>query len=182
MPRFGGSLPQLAPRETTSGHLTLPVYSSLEGLQERHGAHGHALRVPSTELDELRKIVGFATVALDISVPDELRLDDWDDDETEWPTAEAPDPEIVWVPCRPLRDSDEIVQIELHPDETGEVVLAAFTSKETLVAGCGEYQPAAAFSLDDLAGIAADVGADAVAYDPTLRAQTRHGAPRQHAR
>lgn len=175
MPRFGGSMPQLAPRETANGVLTLPVYSTFEKLQHHHGAHGHAVEFPSNKLDDLRQLVGFATLALDAWIPPELRFPDWDDAEVEWPEVTVDtEPGLVWLPCRPLRQGAREVQIELHPNDEGELVLAAFTDREQLVASCGEHQPAGSVRVDDLAEIAANTGADVIAYNPVLRASARH--------
>lgn len=175
LPRFGGNAPDLALRETVNGTLTLPVYSSLEKLQQCHGAYGHALQFPSSELESLRRLVGFATVAMDMSIPPELRLPDWDDDEAEWPAAGVDtEPGVVWIPCRSVGAGGQQVRVEMHPNDDGEVVLPAFTSRDLLAAGCGEHQPAAAFRIDDLAEIAADSGADVIAYNPTVRASARH--------
>lgn len=177
LPQFGGAVPELMLRETTNGALTLPVYSSFEQLQNRHGAYEHAIEFASRELEYLRQMAGFATVALDLEVPPELRLSDREDEDAEWPEAPVEETvgEVVWTLWRPSgRGDDSRVEVELHGNDSEQRVLALYTSKETLRACAGPYQPAVAIRANEVEQVAEEAGADVVEFNPAIAPEARH--------
>lgn len=174
VPEFGGSVPQVLTRPIRQDVSVVPVYSTLEALQAGHGVEHQAAEVARDELFGMLEAGGLGLVSLDLFVPEECRADGWAEDE-EWPEAPVEEilGEVVWTLWRP-GGRGESVQVELHDNEHGQRVLPLYTSKETLRACAGPYQPGIAIRTNEVEQIAEQAGADVVQFNPVIALAARH--------
>jgi len=168
--------PQFELRETTAGTIALLTYSSLANLIKGCGTGQSWVKVPTTELPRLRRVIGFDVIALDLSLPVELRHRELDDPETDYldEMASSSRPELIWVPARPAAPGARHVDLALWPDPNGQRALLAYTSAGQLRAGCGPHQAFVSIRATDLHEVAREAGAQTVLFNPVLDERSRH--------
>jgi hypothetical protein len=176
--------PQFELRETIDGTIALLAYSSLANLIKGCGTGQSWVEVPTSELPRLRRIVGFDVIALDLSLPIELRHRELDASDADFLEEMAPQsaPELIWIPALPAAASARKVDLELWPDPNGQRALFAYTSPAQLRAGCGPYQAFVSIRATDLRIVATEAGAQTVLFNPFLDERARHTARDQVAR
>jgi hypothetical protein len=84
---------------------------------------------------------------------------------------------LLYVPSRPVREGQQVVHLELQPDNAGRLMVLAFTSPEALAERCGPYQPWVAVDRDDIDLVAEQAGALGVLFNPVLAEESRHTGP-----
>lgn len=72
------------------------------------------------------------------------------------------------MPSRPFRAGDEQARLELQPTPGGLLALMAYSSRETLLAGCGPAQPWVSIPAGLLDEARQEAGADTIALDTPL--------------
>ncbi len=147
-------------RETVRNGLALVAFSSAEALAAGCGADQALVTIPASELDHLRKVVGFACVVLDQGVPEQVQGG---------PLPGRGGPSLtsgmVYLPSRPHRLGSSRAEIKLAELETGEVALLAYASPQLLRACCGTRQPWVSIPPDALEETCRHLGADVVVFD-----------------
>jgi hypothetical protein len=168
--------PQFELRETTGGTLALLAYSSLANLIKGCGTGQSWVKVPTTELPRLRRVVGFDVIALDPSLPVELRHRELDDPETDYldEIPPPPSPELIWIPAQRPAPRTRQVDLELWPDPNGQRALLAYSSPGRLRAGCGPHQAFVSICAADLRKVAREVSAETVLFNAFLDERSRH--------
>jgi hypothetical protein len=94
-------------------------------------------------------------------------------------SGEAPrSPRMAYLPSRRFRPGDAAIHLELRLLADGRSALLAYSSLDSLVAGCGAAQPwvAVRTAADGLAELARLCGADEALWDVDIPADGRHGA------
>jgi hypothetical protein len=163
-PAEGAAEVALELRETESNGTALVAFSSPEALAAGCGPDQPCVQIPADELVQMRRIVGFQCVLLDVGLP-----------EAALPSGELPElmPEragMLYVPSRPhRRGSNSHADLELGEAESGDVVLLAYTSKQQLLACCGVRQPWVAIDAESISDVCWQAGADLVVFDQPLR-------------
>ena len=84
---------------------------------------------------------------------------------------------LLYVPSRPVREGQQVVHLELQPDNAGRLMVLAFTSPEALAERCGPHQPWVAVDRDGIDLIAEQAGALGVLFNPVLAEEARHTGP-----
>jgi hypothetical protein len=83
-------------------------------------------------------------------------------------------PGVVFVATRQPRPGDVDVTLELRPTHDGTLVIMAYSSLDTLVAGAGEEQPWIAVPPDQLDELLRRTGAGGVLLDAVIPPGLRH--------
>ena len=157
-------------RETVRNGLALVAFSSAEALAAGCGADQAFVTIPASELDHLRKVVGFACVVLDQGVPgNRCRAGRCPRSRR---TPRSP-PAWSTSPSRPHRLGSSRAEIKLAELETGEVALLAYASPQLLRACCGTRQPWVSIPPDALEQTCRHLGADVVVFDHDPDGRTR---------
>lgn len=84
--------------------------------------------------------------------------------------------EHAFIPSQRARLGDTEVTLELRRTEDDQLAMLAFSSLESLVAGCGEAQPWVAVPLERVDELMRLSGADVVLWDAALPRAFRHPA------
>ncbi len=82
-------------------------------------------------------------------------------------------PEQVFLPCERITRSDEEVTLELRHLTDGTTAMLAYTSLDSLVAGCGNGQPWVAVEGNAVDDLHQRAGADVVLWDAAVPLEQR---------
>ncbi|WP_158714543.1 SAV_915 family protein [Amycolatopsis sp. La24] len=171
---------RLEVRRTTRNESAVAAYSSIDRLVDACGSGQPWAQVARDRLLEACRELGIGIVAFDAVldlVPRYPEIDSRDQPPLE-PVRPLDDQDgFLYVPSRPVRAGQQIVELELQPARNGRPVLLAYTSPELLAAGCGPYQPWVAINGDELEAVADEAGAHGVLLNPVLAEESRHAAP-----
>lgn len=163
-------------REMARGGTALLVYSIKECLIAAYGEDQPAMTLPSSELPALQRRLGFNAVLLDVGLPPGLRRQPPEDEREQTPmevdrvTGEP----LVCVPSRPYQKGDDEVRLELQPLTNGRLTLLAYSSKQSLLDGCGPEQHYVQLPAAKLPEAIRMCGADQVLIDTRLPDHLRH--------
>lgn len=160
----GGTDVQLELRATGDGRTILPAYSTLQSLAAACGSNQPWIKMPSSRMPDLAGEVGFVTILADAALPHIGAEIGWSGVDADW----------LYAPSRPFAAGDEQAMLELQPVVGDQFALPVFTSSETLVQGCGPYQPWVSFRADRLEYVRQSVGAHVVYVNQALPLQVRH--------
>ncbi|GAB3354131.1 SAV_915 family protein [Amycolatopsis echigonensis] len=171
---------ELEVRRTERNELAVAAYSSLDRLADACGSGQPWVQVTRERLLETCRELDLGIVVFDAVLDLVPRYPEVDS--REQPPLEPAEPLAepdgrCYVPSRPVRAGQQVVELELQPVRNGRPVLLAYTSPELLAAGCGPYQPWVAINGDDLEAIANEAGAHGVLLNPVLAEESRHAAP-----
>ncbi|WP_406629874.1 SAV_915 family protein [Amycolatopsis sp. WGS_07] len=169
-------------RRTARNEFAVTAYSSIDRLVDACGSGQPWAQVTRDRLAEVCQELGIGIVVFD-AVLDRLprypEVDSRDQPPLE-PAEPLDEPDgCFYVPSRPVRAGQRVVELELQPVRDGRPVLLAYTSPELLAAGCGPHQPWVAVNGDDLEAVANEAGARGVLLNPVLAEESRHAAPVQ---
>lgn len=166
-------------REMARGGTALLLYSSKERLVAAHGADHPAMALPARELPVLQRRLGFHAVLLDVALPAELRRQAHQSAigerepvpiEVDRATGEP----LVYIPSRPYRSGDDNAHLELQPLGKGRLALLAYSSRQSLLDGCGAEQHYVRLPVAMLPEAMRQCGADRVLIDTPLPDHLRH--------
>ncbi|WP_406636870.1 SAV_915 family protein [Amycolatopsis sp. WGS_07] len=169
-------------RRTVRSEFAVAVYSSVDRLADACGSGQPWAPVARDRLVEVCRELSIGIVVFDAVLD---RLPRYPEvDSRDQPPLEPLEPLAepvgrVYVPSRPVRAGQRVVELELQPVRDGRPVLLAYTSPELLAAGCGPHQPWVAVNGDDLEAVANEAGAHGVLLNPVLAEESRHAAPVQ---
>ncbi|WP_116199764.1 SAV_915 family protein [Amycolatopsis circi] len=171
---------ELEVRRTERNEFAVAAYSSLDRLVDACGSGQPWTQVARDRLLEACRELGIGIVVFDAVLDLAPRYPEVDGREQSpleraEPLAE-PDGRF-YVPSRPVRAGQQVVELELQPVRAGRPMLLAYTSPELLAAGCGPFQPWVAVNGDDLEAVADEAGAHGVLLNPVLAEESRHAAP-----
>jgi len=148
-------------RETARNGLALVAFSSAEALAAGCGADQAFVTIPASELDRLRRVVGFACIVLDQGVPEQVQGGPLPDIEADRSLTSG----MVYLPSRPHRPGSSRAEIKLAELASGETALLAYSSPQLLRACCGIRQPWVSIPPDALEETCYQLGADLVVFD-----------------
>lgn len=156
------------------------AYSSLDQFVAGCGADQPWVLLPSERLAE----VGIEdersrfSVLLDVPVSAELRgtAGGMVDDEPSWDDTGSEDWAHVYVPSRPFEAGQEQALLELQPMPGDRLALMAYSSQESLIAGCGQEQPWVVLPAGLVSEARRQAGAHIICLDTPLPRYLRHGA------
>ncbi|ATY17009.1 hypothetical protein CU254_41200 (plasmid) [Amycolatopsis sp. AA4] len=168
-------------RRTARNEVAVVAYSSIQLLAAACGSGQPWIQVPRERLAGFCAEAGVGVVVLDAVVDPVPRYPDAPEGR-EQPPLDLVDPVgeqggCLYVPSRPVRAGQRVVELELQPDAAGRLLLLAYTSPALLAAGCGGFQPWAAVRADAIAGVAVQAGARGVLLNPVLDESARHAGP-----
>lgn len=131
------------------------------------------MTLPSRELPAWQRRLGFTVVLLDVGLPAELRRDAVRAAEEKRESVPMDvDPStgepMVYVPSRPFRKGDVEARLELQPLTTGGLALLAYSSRQSLLDGCGSGQHYVRLRAPMLPEVMRQSGADSVLMDAPL--------------
>ena len=84
-------------------------------------------------------------------------------------------PEQVFLPAERITDPNQPVTLELRVLADGTTAMLAYTSLDTLVAGCGDGQPWIAVGGQDVEDLQQRSEADTVLWDAAVPLEQRRG-------
>ncbi|GAA3522302.1 hypothetical protein GCM10022222_00080 [Amycolatopsis ultiminotia] len=176
----GGQPGGLEVRPTARKELAVAAYSSIDRMVDACGSGQPWAQLTRDRLIEVCHELGIGVVVLDAILDLAPRYPETDS--RDQPPLEPADPldeqdGYLYVPSRPVRTGQYVVELELQPVRSGRPVLFAYTSPELLTAGCGPYQPWVAIDADDLEAVVHESGAHGVLLNPVLAEESRHTAP-----
>lgn len=96
--------------------------------------------------------------------------------EREKPAADGREPTVAFLPSEPKHQDDAEVTLELRRTNDDQLAVLAYSSLESLVAGCGERQPWVALPMDSVDTVATESGAGLVLWDAGLPEDERRDA------
>lgn len=157
------------------------AYSSVANLVTACGMGQPWAAVSPERLQALGREYDYNLVILDAWLPEghrypEPEVRDQPDLQPKAPTGEGV---LLFVPSRPVRKGQQVVHLELQPDDSGRLMMLAFTSPEALAERCGPHQPWVAINRDDIDLVAEQAGALGVLFNPVLAEESRHAGPVQ---
>lgn len=79
----------------------------------------------------------------------------------------------VFVATQQVGPQDTKAQVELRQDQAGRLVMLAYSSLDSLIAGAGEFQPWISVLADRFYQVQQDCGADVVQWDVELPPELR---------
>jgi hypothetical protein len=166
-------------REMARGGTALLLYSSRKRLVAAHGHDHPVMAVSSRELPALQRRLGFHAVLLDVGLPPELRRQDHqsatgEPDPVPMEVDRATGEPLVYVPSRPYRTGDDQARLELQPLAKGQLALLAYSSRQSLLDGCGPEQHYVRLRAAMLPEAMRQCGADQVLIDAPLPDHLRH--------
>jgi hypothetical protein len=167
-------------RRTARNELAVAGYSSIDRLISACGSGQPWVQVTRDRLVEVGQELGIGVVAFDAVLDLAPRYPEVDSrDQPPLEPAETLDEQdgYVYVPSRPVRTGQYVVELELQPAPNGRPVRLAYTSPELLAAGCGPHQPWVAIDADDLEAVVQESGAHEVLLNPVLAEESRHSVP-----
>ncbi|WP_344869513.1 SAV_915 family protein [Amycolatopsis ultiminotia] len=176
----GGRPGGLEVRQTARNELAIAAYSSIQLLVDACGSGQPWVQVARDRLVEVCQELGIGVVAFDAVLDPVPRYPDVDsrDQPPLEPVEPLDEPDgRVYVPSRPVRTGQYVVELELQPVRNGRPVLLAYTSPQLLAAGCGPYQPWVAIDTGDLQHVVHESGGHGVLLNPVLAEEFRHTAP-----
>jgi hypothetical protein len=180
VPPQGGQAGGVEVRHTARQEKTVVAYSAIDLLVDACGAGQPWVQVTRSQLvafcEDLKVGVIILDAVLDV-VPRYPEVDSRDQPPLEELEPLEEHDSYLYVPSRPVREGQYVVELELQPDPRGRPILLAYTSSELLVHGCGEHQPWVAIHADDIAGVAEESGAYGVLLNPVLADESRHAGP-----
>ncbi|MGH3948735.1 MAG: hypothetical protein ACRDSE_06395 [Pseudonocardiaceae bacterium] len=166
---------------TEQGEVIFWLYSDIQNLVESCGSGQPYVRAAAIEVAEFASSFEAPTLAaLDVWHPHGARYAEPNESELE-PLQpldyREPESSVVWIPTRPVRTGDRLVNVELYCIRPSEPLLLVFDSLEALIANCGPHQAASAISTDRVDEVAMQAGACGIAYNAVLAEEARHDAP-----
>lgn len=179
------------PAEDTSGgielwrthrhDLSVVAYSSIGGLVAACGGGQPWALLSRDQLGRVCDDHKITIVAMDLPLPAGHRYPETEPSERPdlVPAEALSEDGLLYVPSRPLRSWNELVELELQPDVRGRLMLFAYSSREELDAGCGPYQAWVSIPADLIDEAAWRAGADGVLFNPILAEESRHTGPVQ---
>ncbi|WP_329067769.1 SAV_915 family protein [Amycolatopsis sp. NBC_01480] len=179
-PPEGGQPGGVEVRRTIRQDKAVTVYSAIDLLVGACGAGQPWEQITRDQLIAFCEELKVSTIILDAVLDVVPRYPEVDS--RDQPPLEELEPleehdSYLYVPSRPVREGQYVVELELQPDPRGRPILLAYTSSELLVHGCGEHQPWVAIHTDDIADVAEESGAYGVLLNPVLADESRHAGP-----
>lgn len=157
----------------------LAAFSLVSWLMSTCGTGQPWVEVPTSTLKTLCLKQGVQAVALDLPLPTGPRYPEIDNrDQAPLEPAE-PEPELgeyVYMPSRPVRAGQGMVEVEMQQHRR-KLVVPTYTSPEALEAGCGPHQAWVSVRIDDLPAVIEDLEADGALLNPELSEAARHQGP-----
>lgn len=155
------------------------AYSSLDQFLEGCGADQPWMLLRSERLAELADDGSGRpafSVLLDVPLTEDLRgtAGGMADTEAAWGEPESEDWVCVYVPSRPFREGDAQARLELQPMPGDRLALMAYSSRETLLSGCGPEQSWVVVPAGLVSEARRQSGADAICLDTPLPHRLRH--------
>lgn len=176
----GGQPGRIEIRRTMRKELAFVAYSSIDRLVDACGSGQPWAQLTRYRLIEVCCELGIGVVVFDAVLDLTPRYPEADSrDQPPMEPAEPLDEQdgFLYLPSRPVRTGQNVVELELQPVRGGRPVLFAYTSPESLAAGCGPYQPWVAIEAGDLEYVVHESGAHGVLLNPVLAEESRHSAP-----
>ncbi|HEV7981153.1 SAV_915 family protein [Amycolatopsis sp.] len=178
----GGQPGGVEVRHTARQELAVVAYSSIDLLVDACGSGQPWVQVTRDQLVEFCDELDVGVVIIDAVLDLSPRYPEVDSrDQPPLDTLEPLDEHdgLLYVPSRPVRTGQHVVELELQRDRRGHPLMLAYTSPELLAAGCGEHQPWVAIRMDDMPEVVEESGADGVLLNPVLSEDARHAGPVQ---
>lgn len=156
------------------------AYSTLDELITGCGADQPWILAHSDQLPALaEQESGFAfLLLLDESLPGELRSTaaGLASVEASWGDIESDDWTSVYVPSLPFKHGEDQAKLELQPMQGDRLALMAYSSEQSLIAGCGQEQPWVSIPAGLISVARQQSGAHTICLDTPLPLRLRHGS------
>ncbi|RJQ91281.1 hypothetical protein D5S19_02110 [Amycolatopsis panacis] len=181
-PAEGGQPGGIELRRTARQELAVVAYSAIDLLVGACGAGQPWVQITRDRLMAFCEDLDVGVVVLDAVLDLAPRYPEVDSREQSPLDTLEPLEEhngLLYVPSRPVREGQYVVELELQPDRRGRPVMLAYTTPELLVVGCGEHQPWVAIHMDHMADAIEESGAHGVLLNPVLAEESRHTGPVQ---